>query len=60
MALKANPYMDKKAIQTSIDIEANIELDKIAELVDNRKRHNQDRREASLAKLESLGVRFNI
>lgn len=50
MAVKPT-NIDKMAIETSIDIETNLEIDKIAEFVDNRKRHNQDRREASLAKL---------
>jgi hypothetical protein len=33
---------------------------KIADFVDNRKRHNQDRRESMMVKLESLGVRFDV
>lgn len=33
---------------------------KIADFVDNRKRHNQDRRESMMVQLESLGVRFDV
>ena len=57
---KTKQEIAKKLLNSEKNRVPHPEISSINKFIENRKRHNQDRREASLSKLEKLGVKFSI